>query len=140
MPTNRTSGRTLPVYLVGALLLAYAMLTGLWLIPEWGQIQGAEAFTFLKHLGIVLLIVVILYFQPQFGIWSALVYCVIVPLEGYALVFQELAQVASGGPWSLALIDVTRFALLLSASVVSAWAAYRTHFRQRTSADAKSNA
>jgi hypothetical protein len=138
--TTKTYGRTLPVYLAGAFLFAYVLLTVLWLIPDWAQMQRVEVFSHLWHLGIVALIVGALYFEPQLGSWFALGWCVFVPLERYALLFREVTEMVSGGSLSLAMVDVVRIALLLAASTASAWSVYRMHQIQQASKDAESNA
>lgn len=98
------SDRPKLVYVVALPLVTYVVLTTLWL--EWGNFEGAQLVSMVKHLVVVLLLVASLFFDLRVGCWATLAWCAFVPLERYGALFSEFSSVAAGGPWSLAGVDV----------------------------------
>lgn len=108
------------VFAVALALVAYIALTAIWVLPEWQSLEAAQAFAIAKHLVVVLLIVASLFFYPRVGCWVALTWSAIVPFERYVALFREIMAVASGAPFSIAVVDIVRVLLLFAACVLSA--------------------
>lgn len=117
------------VHAIGALLVTYIALTAIWLVPDWNTVHATQALTIARHLGVALLIVGVLYFQPQMGCWLALAWCAVAPFEYYSMAVHELARVISGTPRTLAGLDVFRVFLLLTAGLLSGALALQFHLR-----------
>jgi hypothetical protein len=142
MPTSTDKGvpRPLLVHLVAVLLVSYVALTILALIPAWGAMQTQELSSISWHLAMIVVLVAFLYFDVRIGSWMALGWCVVVPLERYALAFRELLQVFGGGVLSIALIDLVRVAILFGATVASALLVHKLHFLRNRPANGHTNA
>lgn len=128
------------VYAIALPLIVYAALTLVWLFPDWDALDASQAFSITGHLGILLLIVGILYFQPRTGCWFALAWCAFVPLEYYAILFEEVTRMFSGAPRTLAEVDVIRILLLMTAGILSATLASFLHFRRGKAASVRTDA
>src|SRR5512139_1233328 len=121
-------------------LVAYVGLTAAWTFPEWGALEGTQAFALAKHLVIVTLIAASLLFYTRVASWVALAWCAFVPFERYAALFHEIVAVAPGSAWSIAAIDVVRIVLLLVSLLLSAVLVFNTHRRSTTSGGVQPNA
>lgn len=132
------SDRPKLVYVVALPLVTYVVLTTLWL--EWGNLEGAQLFSIVKHLVVVLLLVASLFFYLRVGCWATLAWCAFVPLERYRALFSEFSSVAAGGPWSLAGVDVVRILLLFIACLLSAALVFMVQFRSPAAAQASADA
>lgn len=122
------------VYAIALPLIAYAALTVIWLFPDWDALDASQASSIITHLGALLLVVAILYFHPRIGCWFALTWCAFVPLEYYAILFEEMTRMFSGAPRTLAEVDVIRILLLMTAGILSATLASFLHFRRSKAA------
>ncbi len=132
------SDRPKLVYVVALPLVTYVVLTTLWL--EWGNFEGAQLVSMVKHLVVVLLLVASLFFDLRVGCWATLAWCAFVPLERYGALFSEFSSVAAGGPWSLAGVDVVRILLLFIACPLSAALVFMVQFRSPAAAQASADA
>ncbi|MET2525946.1 hypothetical protein [Ralstonia pseudosolanacearum] len=132
------SDRPKLVYVVALPLVTYVVLTTLWL--EWGNLEGAQLVSMVKHLVVVLLLVASLFFDLRVGCWATLAWCAFVPLERYGALFSEFSSVAAGGPWSLAGVDVVRILLLFIACPLSAALVFMVQFRSLAAAQASADA
>ncbi|WP_155420379.1 hypothetical protein [Burkholderia cepacia] len=83
------------VYVVALPLVTYVVLTAVGL--EWGNLEGAQLFSMVKHLVVVLLLVASLFFYIRAGCWATLAWCVFVPFERYRTLFSEFSSVVAGG-------------------------------------------
>ncbi|AXV79727.1 hypothetical protein CJO79_22830 (plasmid) [Ralstonia solanacearum] len=135
---RKMSDRPKLVYVVALPLVTYVVLTTLWL--EWGNLEGAQLFSIVKHLVVVLLLVASLFFYLRVGCWATLAWCAFVPLERYRALFSEFSSVAAGGPWSLAGVDVVRILLLFIACLLSAALVFMVQFRSPAAAQASADA
>lgn len=132
------SDRPKLVYVVALPLVTYVVLTTLWL--ERGNLEGAQLFSMVKHLVVVLLLVASLFFYLRVGCWATLAWCAFVPLERYGALFSEFSSVAAGRPWSLAGVDVVRILLLFIACLLSAALVFTVQFLSPAAAKASADA
>lgn len=129
---RNVSDRPKLVYVVALPLVAYVVLTTVWF--EWGTLEGAQLFSMVKHLAIVLFLVASLFFYLRAGCWATLAWCAFVPLGHYGALFREFSSVVTGGPWSLAGVDIVRILLLFIACLLSAALVFVVQFRSPTAA------
>lgn len=124
------------VYAVMVLLVTYIALTAIWLVPDWNAVHAPQALAIARHFGVVLLIVGVLYFQPQMGCWLALAWCAVAPFDFYSMVVHEITRVISGAPRTLAGADIFRVLLLLTAGLLSGTLALQLQRRRSEGATA----
>ncbi|WP_423382757.1 hypothetical protein [Burkholderia sp. LMG 32019] len=132
------SDRPKLVYVVAMPLVTYVVLTTVRL--EWGNLEGAQLFSMVKHLVVVLLLVASLFFYLRAGCWATLAWCAFAPLERYGALFSAFSSVAAGGAWSLAGVDVVRILLLFIACLLSAALVFVVQFRSPAAAQASADA
>ncbi|WP_175699324.1 hypothetical protein [Burkholderia ambifaria] len=92
---RKVSDRPKLVYVAALSLVAYVVLTTVWF--EWGNLEGAQIFSMVKHLVVVLLLVASLFFYLRAGCWATLAWCAFVPLARYGALFREFSSVVTGG-------------------------------------------
>lgn len=133
----KMSDRPKLVYVVALPLVTYVVLTTLWL--QWGNLEGAQLLSMVKHLVVILLLVASLFFYLRVGCWATLAWCAFVPLERYGTLFNEFSSVAAGQPWSWAGVDVIRILLLFIACLLSAALVFMVQFLSPAAARASAD-
>jgi hypothetical protein len=110
--------------LIAALLFTiYVGITAAVIYPLWPELSATEAFSVIKHIGVLLALIVYLIIQPKIGSWFIAAWGVFVPLEKYLLLGNEVALRKIGTVGALGISDEIRLSLLLIATGVSAFLA-----------------
>jgi hypothetical protein len=128
------------IYAIALPLVIYIVITAIWLLSNWSALESTQALSIARHLGVLLLIVGALFYQPRMGSWFVLAWCAFVPFERYVVLFREISSVLSGAPWSVTGIDIFRILLLLTAGLLAGVLVYNLHFRRKTVVSAQADA
>ena len=121
------------------LFLLYVIVTVVQMFPIWAGLSGTEVFALLKHLAVVLGITAFLFFKPQIGCFAAVAWGLIVPLERYRLLVEELLRGSLFESGVLAPLDTARLLLLFLGTCTSALLTYQLRIRNKE-APASANA
>lgn len=129
-----------PVLLIAiCLFLLYVIVTVVQMLPVWSGLSGTESFALVKHLAVVLGITAFLFFKPQIGCFAAVAWGLIVPLERYRLLVEELLHGSLFEFGVLAPLDTARLFLLFLGTCTSALLIYQLRVSKKE-APASANA